>query len=138
METVTVTRSFDAPEVAVREVVLDDIPAFVRASGFDRIGVADEAITVSKDIGMATFELTLEQRESSHLLAFEQTEGLFDRMWTDYRLDSAEGGAKLTAMTEFSLGGVLAPVLEPTMITRQRTTEFERQFDYVAVELAEE
>lgn len=138
METVTVTRSFDAPEVAVREVVLDDIPAFVRASGFDRIDVVDEAITVSKDIGMATFELTLEQRESNHLLAFEQTEGLFDRMWTDYRLDSDEDGSKLTATTEFSLGGVLAPVLEPTMITRQRTREFERQFDYVAVALADE
>lgn len=136
METVSVSRTFDSPPDAVREVILADVPAFIRASGFDSVLIDGEEITVSREIGIATFELTLEERESNHLLAFDQTAGLFERMWTDYRLEATDTGSKLTATTEFTIGGVLAPVLDGTMIHKQRTREFELQFDYVAEQLA--
>lgn len=132
METVTVKRAFAAPPDAVRELVREDVPAFVRASGFDRVTHEDGLYSVSRDIGIATLELTLERVESDSLLEFEQTEGLFDRMWTEYRLESTLEGCELLATTEFTLGGVLAPVLDPTMISTQRQREFDRQFDYVA------
>ncbi|MDZ7850535.1 MAG: hypothetical protein U5K70_06915 [Halodesulfurarchaeum sp.] len=135
METVTVKRSYSAPESAVREVILSDVPAFVRASGFDRVRVDGESFTVARDIGLATFELTLERVEGDSLLEFDQTDGMFDRMWTEYRLETTAEGCEIIARTEFTLGGVLAPVLDGTMIKTQRTREFELQFDYVASEL---
>ena len=131
METVTVKRSLPASKSAVRELVRSDIPAFVRASGFDRVHVDGESYTVSRGIGFATFELTLERVASESLLEFEQVEGIFDRMWTEYRLEETEQGCAFIATTEFTLGGVLAPVLDGTMIKTQRTREFELQFDYV-------
>lgn len=135
METVTVKRSLPASKSAVRELVRSDIPAFIRASGFDRVHVDGESYTVSRDIGFATFELTLDRVESESLLEFEQVEGMFDRMWTEYRLEAIELGCELIATTEFTLGGVLGPVLDGTMIKSQRTREFELQFDYVESEL---
>lgn len=131
METVTVKRAFEAPETLVHDIILEDIPAFIRASGFDSVTVDGESYTVSRDIGFATFELTLERIESEQLLEFEQVDGLFDRMWTEYRLDPTSEGCEVLARTEFTLGGVLAPVLDGTMIKTQRNREFELQFDYV-------
>ncbi|MFB6085842.1 MAG: SRPBCC family protein [Halodesulfurarchaeum sp.] len=137
MESVTVKRPFTAPKSAVREVILGDISAFVRASGFDRVHVEGGSYSVSRDIGFATFELTLDRVESESLLAFEQTEGIFDRMWTEYRLERTEQGCEAIATTEFTLGGVLAPVLDGTMIKSQRKREFELQFDHVESALQE-
>ncbi|MFW6458407.1 MAG: SRPBCC family protein [Halodesulfurarchaeum sp.] len=131
METVTVKRSLPASKSVVRELVRSDIPAFVRASGFDRVRVDGESYTVSRNIGFATLELTLERVASESLLEFEQVEGMFDRMWTEYRLEETGAGCELIATTEFTLGGILAPVLAGTMIKSQRTREFELQFDYV-------
>ena len=131
METVTVKRAFDAPETLVCDIIIQDLPAFIRASGFDRVTVDGGSYTVSRDIGFATFELTLERIESEQLLEFEQVQGIFDRMWTEYRLKGTPEGCELIATTEFTIGGVLAPVLDGTMIKTQRTREFELQFDYV-------
>ena len=135
METVTMKRFFPVPESAVRELLLADIPAFIRASGFDRVRVDGESFTVARAIGFATFELTLDRVDSESVLAFEQTEGFFDRMWTEYRLEATAEGCEIIARTEFTLGGVLGSVLDGTMITTQRRREFELQFDYVASEL---
>ncbi|MBS3761179.1 hypothetical protein [Halodesulfurarchaeum sp.] len=135
METVTVKRSFDAPGSAVRDCILEDVPAFIRASGFDRVTVDGTSYRVSRDIGIATFELTLDRVESERLLEFDQVEGVFDRMWTEYRLEMTVEGCELIATTEFTLGGVLAPVLDGTMIKTQRKREFELQFDYVASQI---
>jgi hypothetical protein len=135
METVTVKRSFNASERAVRDCIFEDVPAFIRASGFDRVTVEDESYTVARDIGIATFELTLDRVRSDELLEFEQVEGIFDRMWTEYRLEPTPDGCALIATTDFTLGGVLAPVLDGTMIKTQRKREFELQFDYVASQI---
>ena len=132
MATATASRSFEVPAETVREAILTDVPAFIRASGFDSLTVEGDTYTVSRDIGLATFELTLERLESEHLLEFEQIEGMFDRMWTEYRLEGDESGCELVATTEFTLGGVLAPILDGTMIETQRHGEFDNQFDYVS------
>ena len=131
METVTVSRTFPVSPAAVRETILEDVPAFVRASGFDRVAVDDEQITLARDVGLASFELTLETRETEHVLAFEQVEGIFDTMWTEYQVQAAGEGATLTATTDFTLGTVLGPVLDGTMIRKRRTEEFEAQMEYL-------
>ncbi len=135
MEKVRVSRSFEASGRRVRETVRKDVPAFIRASGFDSVTVEGDLYTVSRNIGLATFELTLERVESDELLEFEQIEGIFDRMWTEYRLEDQTHGCELVATTEFTLGKILGPVLDGTMINTQRVREFELQFDYVAREL---
>ncbi|MDR5656448.1 SRPBCC family protein [Halodesulfurarchaeum sp. HSR-GB] len=135
MATVTATRTIAASPDAVRSLIRTDVPAFIRASGFDAVTVEGETYTVSRTIGVATFELTLTRIESEHVLEFEQTEGIFEDMWTRYRVQSAPEGAELVATTEFTLGGVLGPVLDNSLIKTQRTGEFTDQFDYVEREL---
>lgn len=135
MEQVTRSRFYATASRRVRETIRMDVPAFIRASGYDSVTVEGDSYTVSRHIGFATFELTLERVESDAVLAFEGTEGLFDRMWTEYRLEPAEDGCELIAHTEFSLGGVLGPIVDATMINRQRQREFELQFEYVDTNL---
>ena len=132
METVTASRTFEVSPETIRETIRDDVPAFVRASGFDRVDVDGDQLTVARNIGLATFELTLETRDTPHVLALDQVEGIFDTMWTEYQVRPADVGATLTATTEFTLGRVLGPVLDGTMIQKRRTEEFEWQFDYLA------
>lgn len=137
MKTVSERRTFAAPPDRVRDLITEDVPAFVRASGFDDVTVEGEHITVSRDVGLATFQLTLAPIDGDAALEFEQTDGLFEAMWTAYRVEPAPEGCTLSAETEFTLGGVLGPVLDATLIERQRRQEFDLQFDYVAEQLDE-
>lgn len=132
MATVTLTREFDVPAETVRDLVLADVPAFIEASGFDSVEQDGDTFVVSRQIGLATFELTLAVVSSPSVLALDQVEGFFDEMWTEYRVEPTAGGCEMTATTEFTLGGVLGPVLDETMITGKRHNEFELQFEYVA------
>jgi hypothetical protein len=135
METVTVSRRLEATPARIRETIRADVPAFVRASGFDRVAVDGDQLTVARNIGLATFELTLEERDTPHVLALEQVDGIFDRMWTEYKVRPDGNGSRVSATTEFTLGSVLGPVLDGTMIRTRRTEEFEWQFDYLADQL---
>jgi hypothetical protein len=137
METVSERRSLSASPERVRDLIAGDVPAFVRASGFDDVTVQDGQYTVSRDVGLATLKLTLESIDGDAFLEFEQTDGLFEEMWTAYRVEPAPEGCTLSAETEFTLGGVLGPVLDATLIERQRRQEFDLQFDYVAERLVE-
>lgn len=150
MATVTKRRELDAPPETVRELILADVPAFIRASGFDKVEVAEDRYVVSRTVGFATFELELERVDTDWVLALDQTTGIFDEMWTEYRVDPIDPGegantypssdgdtaADVIAETEFTLGGVLGPVLDETMITARRTEEFEKQFDYLEDRIA--
>ncbi|MFW6384589.1 MAG: SRPBCC family protein [Halodesulfurarchaeum sp.] len=132
MTTVTVTRQLDHPPDTIRSAILDDVEAFIEASGFDEVWMDEDRYVVSKDIGLATFELTLAPVEDPDaVLALDQVDGIFEEMWTEYTVEPSETGCAVTATTEFTLGSVLAPILEPTMIRVQRTREFEDQFDYL-------
>ncbi len=138
METVTEAAELDAPPEAVRECIRADITRFVEASGFDSVDVEGDVITVSRSIGLATLELTLEVVESDAVLALDHTEGIFDSMWTEYRVEPNDGGSRVTATTEFTLGSVLGPVLDAAVIATQRRAEFEDQFEYLGDRLSVE
>lgn len=136
MTEVTLSRNLDASPETVRDCILDDLTAFIEASGFDSVTATGDSFVVSRNIGMATLELTLDVQESDALLFLVQTEGIFDRMWTEYEVEQTEDGSRITATTEFTLGGVLGPVLDGTMISRQRRQEFRDQFDYLEATVA--
>jgi hypothetical protein len=135
----TVTHAIDLPVSpdVVRERIREDVPAFIRASGFDSVTVTEDAYTVSRSIGLATLELTLEAVESDAVLALDQSAGFFDTMWTEYRVEPTDTGSRVTASTEFTIGRVLGPVLDGTMIRKQRLREFEAQFEYLREAVAE-
>ncbi|MFB6112754.1 MAG: SRPBCC family protein [Halodesulfurarchaeum sp.] len=131
MATATASRELRQPPDAVREYIRSDVMGFLEASGFDEVTREGEDYRVAKDIGLARLELVLSVEETEGVLALDQVDGIFDEMWTEYHVEEAEAGSLITAMTEFTLGGVLAPVLDPTMIRSQRIHEFELQFEYL-------
>lgn len=131
MTEVTLSRDLPVPPEVVEECITGDLLAFVEASGFDEVTATADAFVVTRHIGMATLELTLAVRESDALCYLEQTEGIFDEMWTEYTVEPTEEGSRITATTGFTLGGVLGPILDGTMISMQRKKEFEAQFDYL-------
>lgn len=133
MNSVTVSRTIDAPPDAVRESI-GRIEPFVAASGFDEVTVEDGIVRVTNLVGIATIELTLELVEATDAaLAYEQREGIFEEMRTTYRLSRVDGGTEVTATTAFELGvPLLGDALDSTVIERQRRRELEAQFDWLA------
>jgi glycerol-3-phosphate cytidylyltransferase-like family protein len=95
--------------------------------------VNGDTISVANQVGFATIELTLEVVDEPDTdLTYEQREGIFEEMRTDYVVESHEGGTKLTARTEFALDvAVVGDVLDATIIKRQRRKELAAQFDWV-------
>jgi hypothetical protein len=56
----------------------------------------------------------------------------------DYVIEEGAEGVTLTATTEFELDrDLVGPILDATVISRQRKRELTRQFDYLASELAD-
>jgi carbon monoxide dehydrogenase subunit G len=130
MQAVTVSRDVSADPEAVR-AAFDDMEAFMEAAGFDEVTVESERVTVARNIGLAELELTLELVESDADFACEQVEGMFDEMWTTYRVEADGEGATITAETQFELGGMIGSALDATFIKRQRRKELEDQLAYL-------
>jgi len=132
MQSLTVSRTIDAPKSAIR-AAMDDIEAFMLAAGFDDVTVDGDEITIRNRVGIATIELTLERVDAPDAtLAYEQREGIFESMRTVYRLDDADRGTRIEATTDFSLDvALVGDLLDSTIIRRQRTKELEAQFDYL-------
>ena len=130
MQEVTVSRGVAASPDAVRSG-FEDMEAFMEAAGFDEVRIEDERVVVARNIGLAQLELTLEVLESDAALACEQVEGMFDEMWTTYRVEEDGKGATITATTQFELGGMIGSALDATFIKRQRTQELEDQLQYL-------
>jgi carbon monoxide dehydrogenase subunit G len=137
MQSVTVSRTIDAPKSAIREA-MDDIEAFMRAAGFDDVTVHGDEITLRNRVGIATIELTLERVDAPDAaLAYEQREGIFESMRTVYRLDDADSGTRVEATTDFALDvALVGDLLDSTIIRRQRHKELDAQFDYLESTLA--
>ncbi|MFB6354693.1 MAG: SRPBCC family protein, partial [Halobacteriales archaeon] len=70
------------------------------------------------------------------VLAYEQRDGIFESMRTRYTLEPVEEGARVTATTEFTLGGVVGTVLDSTLVMRKRRQELNAQFDYLEEQAA--
>jgi len=130
---VTVTRTVPTAPERVREAMAD-VETFMRAAGFDEVGLDGERLRIANTAGMfLEIELDLELVERSDaVLAYEQREGIFREMWTVYRVEPADGGTTVTATTEFELDVAFAgPLLDASLVTRQRRAELQRQFDYL-------
>ena len=132
MNTVTVSRIIDAPPDAVRESI-GRIEPFVAASGVDEVTVEDGLVRVTNLVGIATIELTLELVDATDAaLAYEQREGIFETMTTEYRLGEGSEGTAVDVRTAFALdASFVGPLLDATVIRRQRRREVESQFDHL-------
>ena len=132
MATVTVTRTVDAPQAAVR-AVMEDIESFVRAGGFDEVTVEDGQIHLVNSVGLATLELTADLVDSDAVLAYEARESIFETMHTSYRLDDAgAAGTRVEATTTFELDvSLVGELLDATVVSRQRRRELVGQLDYL-------
>lgn len=131
METVTVTRTVDAPPDAVAER-LTDVEALMTAAGFDEVVVDDDRVRVVNHVGLATMELTVELVDADAALAYEQVDGIFDEMVTTYELAEADDGTAVTATTEFAVGArFVGDLLDATVISRQRRRELTAQLEYL-------
>lgn len=146
MERVTVTRSFDAPPDDVREAMAD-VEAFMESSGFDGVERDGDALRLQNRVGLMQIELELEILDDDADLAYEQREGIFESMRTEYRVEGSDeqaggdgdpGETTVTATTEFEALdlAVIGNVLDTTVIRRQRRKEIESQFDWLAGEVA--
>jgi carbon monoxide dehydrogenase subunit G len=132
MESVTVSRTIDAPRSAVRDAVADLEP-FMLAAGFDDVDVDGDEMHITNRVGIATIELTLEVVDDPDaVLAYEQREGIFESMRTVYRLDAEASGTRIEARTDFALDvALVGEMLDATIIKRQRRRELDAQFDHL-------
>lgn len=131
------SRTYPAPASAVQTIIDRDVQSFIGAGGFDTVTKTGDRITVTRNLGLATIELTvLVDRGSNGVLRLEAIDGIFDRMETEYSVESTTSGSRVTAWTTFSLGGVFGRALDATLVTTQRKREFEEQFDYLESQLA--
>lgn len=132
MESVTVSRTLAADPERVREA-MRDLEPFMKAAGFDTVAVEGRDIEVANAVGVATIELSLRLRDDPEVdLAYEQTDGIFEEMWTSYTVTPVADGTEVTATTEFALDvAIVGGVLDSTIIKRQRRRELDAQFDWL-------
>jgi len=138
MQSVTVSRRVEAPPERVR-VAMDDLEAFMLAAGFTDVTVDGDEMHLENQVGLATVTLDLRLVETDADLAYEQADGFFETMDTEYRVESVgEGVSEVTATTDFELDvALVGQILDATVIKRQRRHELEAQFDWVADEVEE-
>lgn len=137
MQTVTVTRTIDAPPEAV-ERELADLEPFMEAGGFTEVHVDGDRIDIRNAVGIISIELTLDvvDREGTSL-TYVQRDGIFSEMETRYVVEARDDGCEVTATTEFEVDvQYLGPVFDATVVKRQRRLELDRQFDYLEEQLA--
>ncbi|GAA0727355.1 MULTISPECIES: SRPBCC family protein [Halorubrum] len=132
MNSVTLSRTIDAPPTVVRES-MNELDQFMRASGFDEVHVDGETVRVANEMGIATIELTLELVDRPDAdLAYEQRKGIFEEMRTAYTVTSDPNGSEVVATTEFALDvAIIGDVLDSTIIKRQRRKELTAQVDWL-------
>ena len=136
MKRVDAERDLDAPVEAVQQAIEGDMEEFIRSAGFDSVTVDGDEFVFSRNVGLATIELTVERdRDSSATLAFDAVEGMFDEMRSEYDVVPTADGSRITAWTEFTLGGTVGTILDSTVVARMRKKEFVQQFDYLETRL---
>ena len=131
MERVSVSRTFAATPEEVREEIRDVEP-FMEGCGFDEVSVDGDSFTITNHVGLLSIQLDLKIVETDDALVYEQIDGIFEEMVTRYHIEDVDDGASVTATTEFALDArLVGPILDATIITRQRKKELEAQFDYL-------
>lgn len=131
MQTVSVNRTLAADADAVRDAMAD-VERFMRAGGFSEAWVEGDEIFLRQNLGFARIELDLAVVDDPAAeLAYEQRDGIFDEMRTRYVVEPVESGTRVTATTDFALGGVVGSVLDATVVKRKRRSELNAQLDYL-------
>jgi len=131
METVTVSRSIPAESEQIR-AEMENLEAFMEAAGFDEVTVDGDQFTIENSVGMLTIDLTLRVVETDAALAYEQVDGIFESMRTSYALQPTDGRTTVTCETAFELDvSLVGPVLDSTVISRQRRKELNAQLDFL-------
>jgi carbon monoxide dehydrogenase subunit G len=132
MNTVTLSRSVDAPAETVREAIAD-LQAFTEAAGFDGVTVEDDVVTITNHVGLLEIQLELVvTRDDPETLVLEQRDGIFESMTTWYTVTGDTESCEVTAETEFGLDvAIVGQVLDATVIKRQRTHELTAQLDWL-------
>lgn len=132
METVSVSRTFEASPQAVRDE-MQAVAPFMLGAGFDEVQREGDRLQIENNVGLLTISLDLRLLETDDVLAYEQVDGIFEEMETRYRIEPTADGVTVTATTEFALDVTLVgSILDSTIITRQRRRELTNQFDYLA------
>jgi carbon monoxide dehydrogenase subunit G len=132
MERVSLTRTVPADPETVTALITDVAP-FIRAAGFDEVTVGGDALGITNRVGLFEIELELEIVETDAVLRYEQRQGIFESMMTEYTVEAVEGGTEVTAVTEYSALDlpVLGEMIDSTVISRQRSKELNNQFDWL-------
>jgi hypothetical protein len=133
MERVSVSRTFDAGPEAVRDA-MGDLEAFMLGAGFDDVTVEGDTITIENRVGLFDIELVLDVVDDGTALAYEQRDGVFESMRTEYHVEETNGGTTVTATTEYAALdlAVVGQLLDSTVVDRQRRKELNAQFDWLA------
>ena len=133
MESITLSHVVDAPPSAVRDAIAD-IEPLMRAAGFDEVQLDGDRLEIAKAVGLLKISLSLRiLDEPDATLTYEQVEGIFAEMVTYYDVETTDAGTTVTATTEFALdASLVGPILDATIIKRQRRKELTAQFDYLA------
>lgn len=132
MERVSLTRTVPADPETVTALITDVAP-FMRAAGFDGVTVEGDDLGITNRVGLFEIELDLEIVESDAVLRYEQRQGIFEEMMTEYTVEAVDGGTDVTATTEYNALDlpVLGEMIDSTVISRQRTKELNNQFDWL-------
>jgi len=136
MQTITVSRTVAGDAAAVR-AAMADLEAFMAAGGFASVSVDGDELRIGQPLGLGRIELVLDVVERpGAALAYVQREGIFEAMETRYELSPVDGGTRVAATTDYTLGGVVGTVLDGTVIARRRRQELTAQFDWLADQVA--
>ena len=131
METVSVSRTFEATPEEIRDE-MRDVEPFMEGCGFDEVTVDGDSFTIANHVGLLSIRLELQLVETEDELVYEQVDGIFEEMVTRYRLEDETDGTRVTATTEFALDArLVGPILDATIISRQRKKELDTQFEYL-------
>lgn len=132
METVSIGRTFDASPQAVCDEI-QSVEPFMTAAGFDEVRRDGDRLEIENNVGLLTITLDLRILSTDDTLAYEQVDGIFEEMVTRYSVEQTADGTAVTVTTEFALDvNLVGPILDSTIIARQRRREIDQQFDYLA------
>ncbi|MFB6312250.1 MAG: SRPBCC family protein [Salinirussus sp.] len=133
MARVVVERSIATPLDRVKSAITD-VESFLRSAGFDSVAVDGDSIVIKNHVGLLTIRLDCRLvTDDGALLAYEQIDGIFDAMHTRYTVETAsDERVTVVGETTFTLDArFLGPLLDATVVSRQRRRELEAQFDYL-------
>ena len=138
MQEVTVTRDLPADPDEIGALV-EDTQAFMDAAGFDAVRVDGDTIRIQNRVGLFDVELIAEIVEAEDtVLAYQQKEGIFEDMHTEYHLETTDEETTISATTAFEAVDlpIVGQLLDGTVVKRQRSSELNTQFDWLEAELS--